>query len=73
MFSLAYKFMRYLIIMTLLQMNLGLRTLHYIIITANQQEVSAVHPRDKEGDVVSHTGNPVTWEAEAGASIGLQG
>lgn len=59
--------------MTLLQKNLGLRVLHYIIITANQQEISAVHPRDKEGDLVAHTGNPVTWEAGAGASIGLQG
>lgn len=50
--------------MTLLQKNLGLRTLHYIIITVNQQEISALHPRDKEGDMVAHTGNPVTWETK---------
>lgn len=48
--------------MTLLQKNLGLRTLHYVIITVNQQEISALHPSDKEGYVVAHTGNPVTWE-----------
>lgn len=50
--------------MTLLQKNLGLWTLHYIIITVNQQEISALHPRDKEGDMVAHTGNPVTWETK---------
>lgn len=36
------------------------------------QEISALHFRDEDGGMVAYTGNPATWEAEAGASIGLQ-